>query len=72
MKTNVGFVDMFIRLFLGVTAIGMAVAGVFPAPWGMIIGIVGIVPIATALLKFCPLYTLLGISTKSKDADAAH
>jgi hypothetical protein len=72
MKANIGFLDKFIRLFLGVTAIGMAVAGVFPAPWNMIIGIVGIVPIATALINFCPLYAILGISTKDKDADAAH
>jgi hypothetical protein len=72
MKANVGFVDMFIRIFLGIVMIGMAVANVFPAPWGMIIGIVGIVPLATGLMKFCPLYTLLGINTKGKDADAAH
>jgi len=72
MKANVGFLDMFIRIFLGVTAIGMAIAGVFPAPWDVIIGIVGIVPLATGLMKFCPLYTLLGINTKGADADSTH
>ena len=72
MKANVGFLDMFIRLFLGVVMIGMAVAGVFPAPWDMVIGIVGIVPLVTGLLKFCPLYTILGINTKSKDEGSAH
>ena len=72
MKANVGFLDMFIRIFLGVVMIGMAVAGVFPDQWNMIIGIVGIVPLATGLMKFCPLYTLLGINTKGADADTAH
>ncbi len=72
MKANVGFLDMFIRIFLGVVMIGMAIAGVFPGQWNMIIGIVGIVPLATGLMKFCPLYTILGINTKGKDADAAH
>ena len=72
MKANVGFLDMFIRIFLGVVAIGMAVAGVFPDQWNMIIGIVCIVPLATCMVKFCPLYTLLGINTKGADADTAH
>jgi len=72
MKANVGFLDMFIRIFLGVVMIGMAFSGVFSAPWDMIIGIGGIVPLATGLMKFCPLYTILGINTKGKDADAAH
>mgnify|MGYP001765273501 CR=1 FL=1 len=72
MKANVGIVDMFARIFIGVVAIGMAIAGVFPAPWDMVIGITGIVPLFTGLMKFCPLYTILGINTKGADKDAAH
>ena len=72
MKANVGFLDMFIRIFLGVVAIGMGISGVFPGQWNLIVGIIGIVPLATGLMKFCPLYTLFGINTKGADTDSAH
>lgn len=72
MKANVGFLDMFIRLFLGVTAIGMAIAGVFPAPWGYVVGGIGGVLALTGLIKFCPAYILFGINTKGKDDGAAN
>ena len=63
MKTNVGFVDMFIRLFAGAVLIGLAVAGVI-GPWGYI----GVIPLVTGLLKFCPAYTILGLSTKGEES----
>ncbi|MEW5838180.1 MAG: DUF2892 domain-containing protein [Pseudomonadota bacterium] len=74
MKANVGFLDQFIRLFLGVVAIGMAIANVFVAPWDMIIGAVGAVMLLTGLVKFCPAYILVGLNTCGKEtgADSAH
>ena len=69
MKANVGFLDRFIRLFLGVVAIGMAVANIVGAPWNMVLGGVGAVMLLTGLIKFCPAYTLLGINTCGVDAD---
>jgi len=63
MKANVGFVDMFIRLFAGMTLIGMAIAGVI-GPWGYI----GVVPFVTGLMKWCPAYTILGISTRGEES----
>lgn len=62
MKANVGFVDMFIRIFAGVVLIGLAIAGVI-GWWGYI----GIVPLVTGLMKFCPAYSILGLSTKGKE-----
>lgn len=62
MKANVGFVDMFIRIFAGVVLIGLSIAGVIGA-WGYI----GVVPLLTGLMKFCPAYTILGISTKGEE-----
>jgi len=47
-----------IRVALGLTLIGLAVAGKVGA-WGYI----GIVPVMTGLLGSCPLYTVLGFST---------
>lgn len=61
MKANVGSVDRLIRILVGITLILLALTGVIGA-WGYI----GIVPLATGLIKFCPAYTLLGINTQGK------
>lgn len=60
MKANVGTADKNIRLVLGVVII---LLGIYLKSWW---GLVGIVPIITALLNFCPVWGLLGISTKKK------
>ncbi|KAF0130637.1 MAG: hypothetical protein FD155_1447 [Bacteroidetes bacterium] len=60
MKKNVGSVDQIVRIVIGL-AIG--VAGIMYQSWW---GLVGIVPLATALLNFCPFYPLLGIKTTKK------
>lgn len=58
MQANVGNVDRVIRVVAGVALIALAVSGKIGV-WGYI----GIVPLATALFRFCPAYTLLGIRT---------
>lgn len=58
MKCNVGTIDRVIRIVLGAALIGLAAAGVV-GWWGWI----GVVPLATALFKFCPAYTLIGVTT---------
>ncbi len=63
MKKNVGKIDKTLRLILGVVLI---IVGVLTGNW--IIGLVGIVPIATALVGWCPLYCPLGVSTCGKES----
>jgi hypothetical protein len=58
MKTNVGSIDRIARVILGLVLIALAITGTIGA-WGWI----GIVPLATAALGWCPAYTLLGVST---------
>ncbi len=60
MKTNVGSADRLVRIILGVVIIVLGF--VFNSWWGA----VGIVPLLTGLLNFCPAYSLLGVSTKTK------
>lgn len=57
-KVNEGTAD---RLFRAVVGIGLlTIVFVGPkTPWGWL----GIVPLATSLMGWCPLYTLLGINT---------
>ena len=58
MKSNVGGIDRILRIVIGLVLIGLAATGTVGV-WGWI----GIVPLATAALGFCPLYTALGFST---------
>ncbi len=58
MKANVGGIDKILRIAVGVGLIGATIAGMLPA-WGYI----GIVPLATGLMGWCPMYPLLGMNT---------
>ena len=58
MKTNVGGIDRIARIVFGITLIALAATGTIGL-WGWI----GLVPLGTALVGFCPLYPLLGINT---------
>lgn len=60
MKTNEGTLDRSLRIVAGLAFIGMAATGVVGA-WGYI----GVVPLLTGAIGFCPLYTMLGINTCS-------
>jgi glyoxylate carboligase len=60
MAANVGGIDKTLRIVAGAGLIGATVAGLLPV-WGYI----GIVPLATGLMGWCPAYSLLGIKTCS-------
>ena len=55
---NIGSTDKIARLVVGALLILLALLGQIGA-WGWI----GVVPVATALLGWCPAYTLFGIKT---------
>lgn len=57
MKSNVGSSDKIIRIVLGAAIIA---AGFYFKSW---FGLVGIVPLLTAFVSFCPLYSLIGVNT---------
>ena len=67
MKTNIGTPDRIIRIILGIVLIALPfVSGLtlFDAGWARVAAIiVGLVLIVTALVRSCPLYTVLGMRT---------
>jgi hypothetical protein len=66
MSKNVGAIDRVIRVVLGLVLIAYAIPlGFAETGWNWV-GWIGIVPLATALIGFCPAYTLLGLSTCKK------
>lgn len=58
MKSNVGGIDRILRIAIGLVLIGLAATGTVGL-WGWI----GIVPLATGLIGWCPPYALLGWNT---------
>jgi hypothetical protein len=58
MKANVGGIDRIARIVFGLVLIALVATGTIGA-WGWI----GLVPLATGAIGFCPLYPLIGLST---------
>ncbi|HSN91205.1 MAG TPA: DUF2892 domain-containing protein [Anaeromyxobacteraceae bacterium] len=54
---NEGTLDRVIRVLVGAALVSLVFIG--PSPWGL----VGLVPLATGLSGFCPLYRLIGLRT---------
>lgn len=64
MKINEGTIDRAIRVVFGLVLISLVFIGP-QSPWGWI----GLIPLVTGLVGFCPMYALFGMSTcKPKDA----
>ena len=61
MNRNVGALDRGLRVVLGIVLIALVFVGP-QTPWGWI----GVIPLGTALVGFCPAYRLLGICTSAK------
>ncbi|MDY3197532.1 MAG: DUF2892 domain-containing protein [Pseudomonadaceae bacterium] len=57
MKSNVGGIDKIARIAVGIALIVWAFFG------GPVWAWIGVLPLATGLLGWCPAYTLLGIKT---------
>lgn len=57
MQTNIGSSEKTLRLILG--AVLLVAGAYFKSAWGL----VGLIPLLTGLIGWCPLYRILGIST---------
>jgi hypothetical protein len=60
MKSNVGGIDKIVRILAGVGLLAFFAIGEGTTRYW---GLVGIVPLATGLFNFCPLYSLIGVNT---------
>lgn len=58
MKINVGGIDRILRIIAGLALIALTLTGTIGV-WGWI----GVVPLATGLMKFCPVYAMLGFNS---------
>jgi hypothetical protein len=58
MTHNEGTIDRVIRVMLGIALLSLIFVG--PHTW---LGLLGLVPLITGLVGFCPLYRVLGANT---------
>jgi hypothetical protein len=58
MKPNEGSIDRALRVIAGIVLLALTYTGAI-GMWGWI----GVVPLLTGLIGWCPLYTVLGINT---------
>ena len=60
MKQNVGRIDRWIRIVIGVVLLSLLVFLSGGIRW---IGLIGLIPLITGLVGYCPIYSLLKIKT---------
>jgi len=63
MKANVGSIDRVVRLLAGIALIAVGAMGMLAVPWSYVAMGAGAVFALTAVIRFCPLYTIFGISS---------
>jgi len=62
MKANIGTIDRAIRIVVGLGLIGATLGGLIGV-WGWL----GIIPLATGIVRICPAYLPFGISSCSTE-----
>jgi len=70
MNINVGTIDRVVRIVVGVLLIAFAIPVGFPSTGWNWIGWIGVVPIITAAVGYCPAYSVLGLSTCSAKGES--
>jgi hypothetical protein len=63
MVKNMGSADRLIRLFIALIFAGLYFSGTVTGLTGTVLLALGGVFVATSAISFCPLYTLVGLST---------
>ena len=69
MKANVGTTDKVVRIILGIGLLSLLFILEGSAKW---LGLIGLIPLGTALVGSCPLYSVLGIATRRSQPGPRH
>jgi hypothetical protein len=64
MKKNIGNIERIVRVVVGIGVLSLTLVGP-QSLWGLL----GLVPLATGLIGWCPPYAMLGISTCKRTDD---
>ena len=66
MQKNVGSIDRAIRALVGIALLAVYFFGVVQGTLGIVALVAGIVMLGTAVIGWCPPYSLLGINTRGE------
>lgn len=67
MKANMHLIDRIVRIVISIAIALLYVSGYFTGTLAIITLVVAVVFTVTGLIGFCPLYALVGLSTKKKE-----
>jgi hypothetical protein len=63
LKKNVGYLDSIIRVIFGALIVG------FGLYYNSFLGFIGLIPVFSGALSFCPIYRILNTTTLSPDLE---
>jgi len=66
LKKNVGYIDSIIRVIVGALIVGLGLY--FDSYWGFI----GLIPVFSGAVSFCPIYRLLNMETTKPNIERAN
>ena len=64
MTMNVGMIDRVVRIVVGIALIAFALGLIAPGTSWAWVGWIGVVPLLTAVFGTCPLYSMVGCTTR--------
>jgi len=65
MKSNMGNADRVLKVIVGIVLVVVGFA-VLNGTVGIVVGVIGLIPLATGLIGWCPLYTVFNLKTKKQ------
>ncbi len=66
MKANLHSTDKVIRILIAIAVLVLFGMGIISGTTAIVLGAIAVVLLATVFINFCPIYHILGISTKKK------
>ena len=70
MKKNVGNIDRIVRIIAGLVVAFFVLNGTISGAIGTTLAIVAVLLIGTGVISFCPLYGMLGLSSRAKGEES--
>ena len=64
MKKNVGTADRWVRIIIGIVVLSLIIFLQGGIRW---IGLLGLIPLITGIIGYCPFYALIGVSTNKEE-----
>ena len=67
MEKNVGTIDRIVRIVVGIILVYVAVFVIGKGILMYVVGLLGLIMLAAAVLAYCPLYPIMKINTAAKE-----